>query len=71
MKKAIKITMVVTETYIPEPDNYEEGSTLEEMAEVDVANYKDDPSLLCDSDFASCEITAEIVEVPEDYESVH
>ncbi len=46
--KAIKIT-VEFEPYVPNPDQYPEGSTVEQMAEIDIGNEVE--SLLFESNY--------------------
>ena len=47
--------------YVPEPEYYEEGFTVEQMAEADINT--DDRELLFDVELISDEIKYEIVEV--------
>lgn len=44
MSKRIRIT--VSFEYEPEPEYYEEGATLAEMAETDLQEFRDDPDAL-------------------------
>jgi hypothetical protein len=62
MPDKIRITITTVVEYEPEPENYEDCTTLEEMARVDLAAAKDDPMLFETMPGAVTDIKAETLE---------
>lgn len=49
-KKIIRLTLIVTAEYDPNPRYYPEGVTIEEMAKIDYDIYREDPILFLENE---------------------
>jgi hypothetical protein len=56
------MTITYTKTYSPDPSCYDPGSTIEQMAEIDMVGVKDDPFLWIDDPETHQEIKMEVVD---------